>query len=272
MGHAAATKIIHTSAPQGAAVPAAAYKLDDPRLPLPRFIPEGEKHRPLPSPLRDALQFIKDGAMKRRFRETVDLRLVLGTDPKRGDHAVRGTAILPHGTGTTVRVAVFADPEDAAAAKEAGADVIVDEKLIDHIAAKGSGVIDFDKLVATKSVQSQLSKIARILGPRGLMPNAKVGTLTDDVAAAVRSLKAGRIEFRADRSAVLNTGIGKIDFSVEALEENALALVSAVLAARPKVLKGTNAKYMRRAGVSCTMGPGFPIDVTSLVAPRKAKD
>lgn len=193
--------------------------------------------------------------MKRRFRETVDLRLVLGTDPKRGDHAVRGTAILPHGTGTTVRVAVFADPEDAAAAKEAGihehvplsahhvigtfcynsivpllclgshciscqlkcllsqcnglqkmlttvramltgADVIVDEKLIDHIAAKGSGVIDFDKLVATKSVQSQLSKIARILGPRGLMPNAKVGTLTDDVAAAVRSLKAGRIEFR----------------------------------------------------------------------------
>lgn len=259
----------HSSASSAAA---ANYKLDDPQLPLPRFMPKQEKHRPLPSPLLDAIRYVK-GTKRAKFDETVDLRLILGTDPRRGDQAVRGTAMLPYGTGRTVRVAAFVEPEDAAAAMAAGADLIGNQALVDRIAQEGSSAINFEKLVATKSFQPMLSKVARILGPKGLMPNAKLGTLTDNVADAVKTLKAGRIDFRADRSAVLHAGVGKASFTDKQLEANVLALVRAVLAVRPKGVKGGAATgYIKRAGVSATMGLGFPVNTANLIARAAVQD
>lgn len=234
-------------------------------------MPTQEKHRPVASPLLDALRFVK-GTKCAKFDETVDLRLILGTDPRRGDQTVRGTALLPHGTGRTVRVAAFVDPEDVAAAKAAGADIIGDQALVDRIAQNGSGSIDFEKLVATKSFQPMLSRVARILGPKGLMPNAKLGTLTDNVADAIKTLKAGRIEFRADRSAVLHAGVGKASFTIEQLDANVLALVRAVLAVRPKGVKGGAATgYIKRAGISSTMGLGFSVSTTNLITRAAAQ-
>lgn len=257
--------MLRSAATQAAVTPSpAAYRANDPSLPLPRFLDAAEKHRPLPSPLIDALGYVKATA-RASFNESVDLALVLGTDPKRGDQAVRGTASLPHGTGRSVRVAVFAEGADAIAARDAGAEVVGSADLIDRIQQGGSGAIDFDKCLATPDMKSRLSKIARILGPRGLMPNAKLGTLVEDVAAGVRTLKQGRVEFRADRGAVVHVSIGKVSFSAEHLAANAGALIRAVLAVRPKGVKGSGASgFLLRANLSSTMGPGFGVSLLSL--------
>lgn len=190
---------------------------------------------------------------------------MLGTDPKRGDQMVRGAVSLPHGRGKKVRVAVFCSGESAERAREAGADVVGADDLVDRLAAGGSSAIDFDAAVATPDMMKKIGRIARLLGPRGLMPNPKVGTVTLDVAAAIKELKGGRVEFRADRFAVVNTGVGKVSFEPEAIAENAAALVAGVLAARPKGVKGSGLNgYVKKAYLSSTLGRGMPLSLPAL--------
>ncbi|GBC87803.1 50S ribosomal protein L1 [bacterium HR12] len=193
-----------------------------------------------------------------RFDETVEVAFKLGIDPRKADQMIRGTVSLPHGTGRTVRVAVFAVGEKAQEAREAGADLVGGEELVQDVLA---GKIEFDAAVATPDMMASVGKAGRVLGPRGLMPNPKTGTVTNDIAKTVRDIKGGRVEYRTDRTGNVHCVIGKRSFDERQLLENYLAVVDEVLRARPAAAKG---KYVRSATVATTMGPGIPIDTNRL--------
>jgi large subunit ribosomal protein L1 len=200
----------------------------------------------------DAISFLKENPTA-NFDETFEMAFRMGVDPSKSDQAVRSTVALPHGTGKNVRVIVFATGDAATAAREAGAEEVGFEELIAKVQ---DGWTDFDAAVATPDAMKEVRKVARVLGPRGLMPNPKTGTVTEDTAAAVNQLKAGQVEFRMDRNANIMVPFGKRSFSGEALEENAQALVAAIHGARPASAKGT---YIKRATISSTMGPGLRV-------------
>ncbi len=193
-----------------------------------------------------------------RFDETVEVAFKLGIDPRKADQMIRGTVSLPHGTGRTVRVAVFAVGEKAQEAREAGADLVGGEELVQDVLA---GKIEFDAAVATPDMMASVGKAGRVLGPRGLMPNPKTGTVTNDIAKTVRDIKGGRVEYRTDRTGNVHVVIGKRSFDERQLLENYLAVVDEILRARPSAAKG---KYVRSATVATTMGPGIPIDTNRL--------
>lgn len=190
-----------------------------------------------------------------KFDETVELSFRLGVDPRKSDNAIRSTCALPHGTGKNIRVVVFAAGDAADAAREAGADFVGKDDLIEKI--KG-GWLDFDVAVATPDAMQEVRKLGRMLGPRGLMPNPKTGTVSDDTAAAVKASKGGRVEFRMDRSANVNVPVGKLSFDAEKLVENINALIEALKAARPASAKGT---FIKNCSISSTMGVGIKINI-----------
>jgi large subunit ribosomal protein L1 len=198
-----------------------------------------------------------------KFDETVDLSLRLGVDPKHADQMVRGAIVLPHGIGKAVRVAVFAKGEKEREAREAGADVVGAEDLVERIQG---GWLDFDSAVATPDLMGQVGRLGKVLGPRGLMPNPKLGTVTFDVGRAVREVKAGKVEFRVDKAGNVHVPIGKRSFSQENLAANGLALLEAIVRAKPSASKGT---YLRSITVSSTMGPGIKVDAQSIATKFK---
>jgi len=188
------------------------------------------------------------------FDETVEVSLRLGVDPKHADQMVRGTVVLPHGTGKTVRVLVFASGEQVKEAEDAGADVVGGEDLAKKVEG---GWLDFDAVVSTPDMMKVVGRLGRVLGPRGLMPNPKAGTVTMDVTKAVEDIKAGKVEFRVDKAGILHAPLGKVSFSAEQLKENADALFNTILKLRPAASKG---KFVRKATLSSTMGPGIQLD------------
>ena len=207
--------------------------------------------------LAEAVDILKQ-MPTRKFDETVELAFRLGVDPRQADQLVRGTVVLPHGLGKSVRVAVFAKGEAATEAEAAGADFVGAEDLVERI---NGGWTDFDVAIATPDMMGQVGRLGRILGPRGLMPNPKSGTMTPDAARAVREAKAGRVEYRVDRTANVHTPVGKASFDARRLRENAQALIDAIVRARPSAAKG---QYMRSVTLSTTMGPGIRLDRTAL--------
>jgi large subunit ribosomal protein L1 len=208
-------------------------------------------------PMQEALKIIKDNATA-KFNESVDVSINLGIDAKKSDQAVRGSLVLPQGTGKTVRVAVFAQGDKAAQAKQAGADIVGFDDLANEI--KG-GKLDFDVVVATPDAMRVVGGLGQILGPRGLMPNPKVGTVTQDVTTAVKNAKAGQVQYRTDKAGLVQCTIGRASFSIEALAENLRALVDAVNKARPASAKGV---YLKKLSVSSTMGVGVRVDQSTL--------
>jgi large subunit ribosomal protein L1 len=208
--------------------------------------------------LAEAVALIKSAGYA-KFDETIEVALNLGVDPRHADQMVRGTADLPHGTGKTVRVAVFAKGERAEEAQAAGADIVGAEDLAERIQG---GEIAFDRCIATPDMMSVVGRLGRILGPRGLMPNPKLGTVTQNVAEAVRAAKAGQVQFRVEKAGIVHGGVGKRSFADEALIDNVKAFVDAVNRAKPTGAKGT---YFKRAHLSSTMGPGIQVEVASLV-------
>jgi len=208
-------------------------------------------------PALEALKIVKDNATA-KFNESIDVSINLGIDAKKSDQAVRGSIVLPQGTGKTVRVAVFAQGERAQQAKDAGADIVGFEDLANEI--KG-GKMDFDVVIATPDAMRVVGGLGQILGPRGLMPNPKVGTVTQDVATAIRNAKAGQVQYRSDKGGIVQCTIGRASFSVEALAENLKALVDAVNRARPSGAKGV---YLKKVSVSSTMGVGVRVDQASV--------
>ena len=208
--------------------------------------------------LDEALELIKQtGSAK--FDETVDAAINLGINAKKSDQNVRGATVLPRGTGRTMRVAVFAEGADADAAREAGADLVGFEDLAEQVQG---GDIQFDVCIATPSTMRVVGKLGQILGPRGLMPNPKVGTVTQDVTKAVTNAKAGQVQFRIDKAGIVHCPIGKVSFDVEGLKENLVALLEALNRAKPSTAKG---QYIKRVTLSTTMGPGVKVDRLSLV-------
>ena len=214
-------------------------------------------------PLGEAITLVKQGA-KAKFDETVEMSVGLGVDPRHADQMVRGVVALPHGTGKSVRVAVFAKGDKADAAREAGADVVGDDDLAADVQA---GKIEFDRCIATPDMMPVVGKLGRILGPRGLMPNPKLGTVTPDVTEAVQAAKGGQVEFRVEKAGIVHAGIGKASFDEQALAANARALVDALNRAKPSGAKGT---YMKRAALSSSQGPGVKLDVAALQAETAA--
>lgn len=202
----------------------------------------------------DALELLK-GLAYAKFDETVEVAVNLGVNPRHADQMVRGAVVYPHGLGKTVRVAVFAKGEKATEAKDAGADFVGADDLVAKI--KDEGWLDFDKAVATPDMMGLVGRIGRILGPRGLMPNPKVGTVTFDVAKAVGEMKAGRVEFRVERAGIVHAPVGKISFSTEALRGNLNALMETLLRLKPASAKGV---YMKNVTLTSTMGPGLKLD------------
>ncbi|MCA3288101.1 MAG: 50S ribosomal protein L1 [Roseomonas sp.] len=200
------------------------------------------------------------GAAKAKFDETIEISMNLGIDPRHADQMVRGVVGLPHGTGKTVRIGVFARGAKADEAKAAGADVVGADDLA---ALVQEGKIEFDRCIATPDMMGLVGKLGKVLGPRGLMPNPKLGTVTMDVKGAVTAAKAGQVEFRAEKAGIVHAGIGKASFGEAQLVENARAFVEAIQRARPTGAKGT---YVKKVAVSSTMGPGVKVDVTSLSA------
>ena len=213
--------------------------------------------------LGEAIALVKQGA-KAKFDETVEMSVGLGVDPRHADQMVRGVVALPHGTGKSVRVAVFAKGDKADAAREAGADVVGDDDLAADVQA---GKIEFDRCIATPDMMAVVGKLGRILGPRGLMPNPKLGTVTPDVTEAVQAAKGGQVEFRVEKAGIVHAGIGKASFDEHALAANARALVDALNRAKPSGAKGT---YMKRAALSSSQGPGVKLDVAALQAETAA--
>jgi large subunit ribosomal protein L1 len=193
-----------------------------------------------------------------KFDESVDISFRLGVDPKHADQMVRGAVVLPHGIGKTVRVAVFAKGEKEREAREAGADVIGAEDLVEKVQG---GFMEFDTAIATPDLMGQVGRLGKVLGPRGLMPNPKLGTVTFDIARAVREAKAGKVEFRVDKAGNVHTPIGKRSFSADQLTANGMALIEAIVRAKPAAAKGT---YLRSLTVSTTMGPGVPVDAVAV--------
>lgn len=206
----------------------------------------------------EAVKMVKERA-KAKFDETVEIAINLGVDPRHADQMVRGVVDLPAGTGRTVRVAVFARDAKAEEAKAAGADIVGAEDLMEMIQ---KGDINFDRCIATPDMMPIVGRLGKILGPRGMMPNPRVGTVTADVGAAVESAKGGAVEFRVEKAGVIHAGIGKASFTEAQIEDNVRALVGAVMKAKPEGSKGT---YMKRVAVSSTMGPGVRLDISSLL-------
>ena len=207
--------------------------------------------------LDEAVKLVKSNATA-KFDETVELAINLGVDPRHADQMVRGVIELPNGTGRAQRVAVFARDEKAEEARAAGAEIVGAEDLMETIQG---GTIEFDRCIATPDMMPLVGRLGKVLGPRNLMPNPKVGTVTTDVAEAVRAAKGGSVEFRVEKEGIVHVGIGKASFSEEQLEGNIRALVTAVQKARPSGAKGA---YMKRLAVSSTMGPGVKLDMTGL--------
>jgi large subunit ribosomal protein L1 len=192
-----------------------------------------------------------------RFDETVEVHLRLGVDPKHADQMVRGTVVLPNGLGKAKRVLVIAGGDRQKEAEDAGADFVGGEEMVNRI--QGEGWLDFDAVIATPDMMRSVGKLGKILGPRGLMPNPKTGTVTVDVAKAVKEIKAGKVEFRVDKTGIIHAPVGKISFSTDKLVENAQSLIQAVIRAKPAAAKG---KYVRTAAVCSSMSPGVPLDVS----------
>lgn len=209
-------------------------------------------------PLADALGMVKQRSSGGAFDQTIEISMNLGVDPRHADQLVRGVVALPHGTGKTVRVAVFARDDKAEEASEAGAEVVGAEDLMQEIQ---DGRLDFDRVIATPDMMAVVGRLGRILGPRGLMPNPKLGTVTRDVADAVRAAKAGQVNFRVEKAGIVHGGIGKASFSAEQLLDNATAFVDAIRRAKPSGAKGT---YIKRVAVSSTHGPGVRVEPSAL--------
>jgi large subunit ribosomal protein L1 len=211
-----------------------------------------------PYPLSDAIRLVTETSYA-KFDETVEIAMRLGVDPKHADQMVRGTVLLPHGLGRTARVLVFAQGEKIKEAEDAGADFVGGEELAKKIEG---GWLDFESVVATPDMMRVVGRLGKVLGPRGLMPNPKTGTVTPDVARAITEIKAGKVEFRVDKTGIIHAPFGKRSFGAEKLAENAQALVAAILKAKPAAAKG---KYVKTATVSSTMGPGIRVDENALV-------
>lgn len=212
--------------------------------------------------LDEAVTLVKETAT-RKFDETVDVAIKLGVDPKHADQMVRGAVVLPHGIGKTVRVAVFAKGDKAKEAEAAGADIVGAEDLAQKIQ---EGFLDFDKTVATPDMMGLVGRIGKILGPRGLMPNPKLGTVTTDVTRAVQETKAGKVEFRVEKAGIIHAPVGKASFDAGKIRENLTALVESVIKAKPSGAKGT---YVQTVSLSTTMGPGVKLDPVALTAQFK---
>ncbi|MDX2234244.1 MAG: 50S ribosomal protein L1 [Hyphomonadaceae bacterium] len=211
--------------------------------------------------LEEAVALLKTRALA-KFDETIEISMNLGVDPKYPDQQVRGVCNLPNGTGKTLRVAVFAKGAKAAEAQAAGADIVGEQDLFETI---NGGKIEFDRLIATPDLMALVGRLGKILGPRGLMPNPKVGTVTMDVAKAVKDAKGGAVEFRVEKAGIIHAGVGKASFTQEALVQNARAFVDAVAKAKPSGAKGV---FLKKVALSSTMGPGVRIDVSTAVAPQ----
>ena len=218
-------------------------------------------HEALYSP-GDAIELAKSTKVT-KFDPTVEVNLRLGVDPRKQDQMVRGTVNLPNGTGKTARVLVFATGDRAEAAKAAGADFVGSDDLIEQIQG---GFLDFDAVVATPDLMGKVGRLGRVLGPRGLMPNPKTGTVTSDVAAAVKEIKAGKIEFRTDKTALVHVPVGKLSFDPQKLVDNATTIMTSVIKAKPSAAKG---KYIKGVTLSSTMGPGIQLDFTAVEAASK---
>ncbi|QDG77070.1 50S ribosomal protein L1 [Labrenzia sp. PHM005] len=207
--------------------------------------------------LNEAIGLVKDRS-KTKFDETVEVAINLGVDPRHADQMVRGVCVLPNGTGKNVKVAVFARGDKAEEAKAAGADIVGAEELVQEVQG---GKIDFDTVIATPDMMPLVGRLGKVLGPRGMMPNPKVGTVTPDVSKAVNDAKGGAVQFRVEKAGIVHAGVGKVSFSEEKISENVKALIDAVQKAKPTGAKGT---YMKRIAVSSTMGPGVKVDLASV--------
>ncbi|MBR1915814.1 MAG: 50S ribosomal protein L1 [Alphaproteobacteria bacterium] len=207
--------------------------------------------------LKDAIKIVKENATA-KFDETVDLAINLGVDPKYADQMIRGVCPLPHGNGKTIRVAVFAQGEKADEAKAAGADIVGAETLIESILA---GKIDFDRCIATPDMMGLAGRVARVLGPKGLMPNPKLGTVTTDVATAIAKAKAGEVQYRVEKNGIVHAGVAKVSFSEDKIYDNAKMFIDTIIKAKPQSLKGT---YLKKISISSTMGVGVKVDLTAL--------
>lgn len=209
--------------------------------------------------VKEAVRIVKERATA-KFDETIELAMNLNVDPRKSDQNIRGVTQLPAGTGKTLRVAVFAKGPKAEEAQKAGADIVGDEDLAEKIQA---GEINFDRCIATPDMMGLLGKLARVLGPRGLMPNPKLGTVTMDVAAAVKAAKGGQVEFRAEKAGIVHAGIGKASFSEADLEKNLRSFVDAIMKAKPTGVKGS---YIKKVSLSSTMGPSVKIEIADLMS------
>ncbi len=207
--------------------------------------------------LADAVRLVKAGA-KAKFDETVEVAINLGVDPRHADQMVRGVVPLPNGTGKSVRIAVFAKGDKAAEATAAGADIVGADDLMARIQG---GEIDFDRCIATPDMMGIVGRLGKILGPRGLMPNPKLGTVTPDVVSAIKAAKAGQVEFRVEKAGIVHGGVGKASFSEDALVENIRAFVDAIVKAKPSGAKGT---YLKKISIASTMGPGLKVSLASV--------
>jgi large subunit ribosomal protein L1 len=207
--------------------------------------------------LAEAVKLIKERGLA-KFDETVEVAVNLGVDPRHADQMVRGVCMLPHGSGRTVRVAVFAKGDKAEEARKAGADIVGAEDLVEAVQ---KGEINFDRAIAAPDMMPLVGRLGKILGPRGLMPNPKVGTVTQDVAAAVTAAKGGAIEFKVEKAGIVHAGVGKVSFAEEAIADNVRALVDAVIKAKPAGAKGT---YLKQVALSSTMGPGVRVELASV--------
>ena len=209
--------------------------------------------------LDEAVKLVK-GRASAKFDETVEVAMNLGVDPRHADQMVRGVVNLPNGTGRSVRVAVFAKGDKADEARAAGADVVGAEDLVETVQ---KGTIDFDRCIATPDMMPLVGRLGKVLGPRGMMPNPKVGTVTTDVAGAVKASKGGAVEFRVEKAGIVHAGVGKVSFDAKAIEENIRAFADAVMKAKPTGAKGN---YVKKVALSSTMGPGVKIDPSTLAA------
>jgi large subunit ribosomal protein L1 len=207
--------------------------------------------------LEEAIRIVKESSYT-KFDESVDLAFNLGIDPKKSDQMVKGSVVLPHGIGKKVKVLVFAKGEKEKEAVDAGADIVGAEDLVEKIS---KGWLDFDKTVATPDMMGIVGKLGKILGPRGLMPNPKLGTVTFDISRAVKEIKAGKVEYKAEKAGIIHVPIGKVSFADQKLFDNAKAVVDSILKAKPATSKG---KYLKKLSISSTMGPGVTVDIASL--------
>lgn len=215
--------------------------------------------------LEDALKVVKNSASQRKFDETVEISMNLGIDPRHADQMVRGMIELPHGTGATIRVAVFAKDDKAKEALAAGADIVGADDLAEKIL---KGEIDFDRCIATPDMMPLVGRLGKVLGPKGLMPNPKLGTVTPDVKRAVESAKGGAIEYRAEKAGIVQAGVGKASFGEAELADNIRAFVAEILRVKPAGARGT---YVKKISLSSTMGPGLKLDVSAFTAPSTVK-